>query len=141
MNFSGSQTEKNLLAAFAGESQARNRYTFFASVAKKEGYEQIGAIFEDTAANEKEHAEEDQKRLEEAKQQQQRADEVQNIESMPVVIIKNFDSKGGGARKEELLNVLAQWAASLADGQVCVSSARCSACLNLRIGGACHRRQ
>ena len=57
MNFSGSQTEKNLLAAFAGESQARNRYTFFASVAKKEGYEQIGAIFEETAANEKEHAE------------------------------------------------------------------------------------
>ena len=57
MNFSGSQTEKNLLAAFAGESQARNRYTFFASVAKKAGYEQIGAIFEETAANEKEHAE------------------------------------------------------------------------------------
>jgi rubrerythrin len=57
MDFIGSQTEKNLLAAFAGESQARNRYTFFASVAKKEGYEQIGAIFEETAANEKEHAE------------------------------------------------------------------------------------
>ena len=57
MSFNGSQTEKNLLAAFAGESQARNRYTFFASVAKKEGYEQIGAIFEETAANEKEHAE------------------------------------------------------------------------------------
>jgi rubrerythrin len=57
MNFVGSQTEKNLLAAFAGESQARNRYTFFASVAKKAGYEQIGAIFEETAANEKEHAE------------------------------------------------------------------------------------
>jgi rubrerythrin len=57
MNFVGSQTEKNLLAAFAGESQARNRYTFFASVARKEGYEQIGAIFEETAANEKEHAE------------------------------------------------------------------------------------
>ncbi|MCL5876269.1 MAG: rubrerythrin family protein [Candidatus Bathyarchaeota archaeon] len=57
MNFNGSQTEKNLLAAFAGESQARNRYTFFASVAKKEGYEQIAAIFEETAANEKEHAE------------------------------------------------------------------------------------
>lgn len=53
----GSQTEKNLLAAFAGESQARNRYTFFASVAKKEGYEQIAAIFSDTANNEKEHAE------------------------------------------------------------------------------------
>jgi rubrerythrin len=57
MNFNGSQTEKNLLAAFAGESQARNRYTFFASIAKKEGYEQIAAIFEETAANEKEHAE------------------------------------------------------------------------------------
>jgi rubrerythrin len=57
MDFVGSQTEKNLLAAFAGESQARNRYTFFASVAKKEGFEQIGAIFEETLANEKEHAE------------------------------------------------------------------------------------
>jgi len=57
LNFNGSQTEKNLLAAFAGESQARTRYTFFASVAKKEGYEQIAAIFEETAANEKEHAE------------------------------------------------------------------------------------
>jgi len=53
----GSQTEKNLLAAFAGESQARNRYTFFASVAKKEGYEQIASIFHETADNEKEHAE------------------------------------------------------------------------------------
>ncbi|MDR0372735.1 MAG: rubrerythrin family protein [Nitrososphaerota archaeon] len=57
MDFIGSKTEKNLLAAFAGESQARNRYTFFASVAKKEGYEQIAAIFEETATNEKEHAE------------------------------------------------------------------------------------
>ena len=53
----GTQTEKNVLAAFAGESQARNRYTFFASVARKEGYEQIAWIFEDTANNEKEHAE------------------------------------------------------------------------------------
>jgi rubrerythrin len=53
----GSETEKNLLKSFAGESQARNRYTFFASVAKKEGYEQIAAIFLETAANEKEHAE------------------------------------------------------------------------------------
>ena len=52
----GTQTEKNLLMAFAGESQARNRYTFFASVAKKEGYEQIAAIFEETANQEKEHA-------------------------------------------------------------------------------------
>jgi rubrerythrin len=53
----GTQTEKNLLTAFAGESQARNRYTFFASVAKKEGYEQISNIFTETAGNEKEHAE------------------------------------------------------------------------------------
>ncbi len=56
MEFKGSKTEKNLLAAFAGESQARTRYTFFSSVAKKEGYEQISAIFQETADNEKEHA-------------------------------------------------------------------------------------
>ncbi|VVB86531.1 Rubrerythrin [uncultured archaeon] len=56
MNFKGSRTEKNLLAAFAGESQARNRYTYFASAAKKEGFEQISAIFLETADNEKEHA-------------------------------------------------------------------------------------
>jgi rubrerythrin len=54
--YAGTQTEKNLEAAFAGESQARNKYTYFASVAKKEGYEQIAAIFEATANNEKEHA-------------------------------------------------------------------------------------
>ncbi len=53
----GTQTEKNLLKAFAGESQARNRYTFFASVARKESYEQIANIFTETAGNEKEHAE------------------------------------------------------------------------------------
>ena len=52
----GTKTEKNLLAAFAGESQARNRYTYFASAAKKEGYEQIAGIFAETAENEKEHA-------------------------------------------------------------------------------------
>jgi len=52
----GTKTEKNLLAAFAGESQARNRYTYFASAARKEGYEQISAIFIETADNEKEHA-------------------------------------------------------------------------------------
>ncbi|MFC1576574.1 rubrerythrin [Candidatus Omnitrophota bacterium] len=52
----GTKTEKNLLASFAGESQARNRYTYFAGVAKKAGYEQIAAIFLDTAENEKEHA-------------------------------------------------------------------------------------
>ena len=56
MELKGSKTEKNLLAAFAGESQARNKYTYFASVAKKEGYEQIAAIFLQTAENEKEHA-------------------------------------------------------------------------------------
>jgi len=56
MELKGSKTEKNLLAAFAGESQARNRYTFFASAAKKEGYEQISALFLETADNEKEHA-------------------------------------------------------------------------------------
>ena len=52
----GTKTEQNLMAAFAGESQARNKYTYFASVAKKEGYEQIAAIFLQTAENEKEHA-------------------------------------------------------------------------------------
>jgi rubrerythrin len=57
MDIIGSQTEKNLLTAFAGESQARTRYTYFTSVAKKEGYEQIAAIFDETSANEKEHAE------------------------------------------------------------------------------------
>ena len=54
--YSGTQTEKNLEAAFAGESQARNKYTYFASRAKKDGFEQIAAIFEETANNEKEHA-------------------------------------------------------------------------------------
>jgi rubrerythrin len=55
-NLKGSKTEQNLWEAFAGESQARNKYTYFASVAKKEGYEQIAAIFQETAENEKEHA-------------------------------------------------------------------------------------
>ena len=54
--YTGTQTEKNLLAAFAGESQARNKYTYFASKAKKEGFEQIAALFLKTADNEKEHA-------------------------------------------------------------------------------------
>ncbi len=56
MKYEGTKTEQNLMAAFAGESQARNKYTYFASVAKKEGYEQIAAIFQKTADNEKEHA-------------------------------------------------------------------------------------
>ena len=55
--YAGTQTEKNLMEAFAGESQARNKYTFFASVAKKQGFEQIAELFLKTAANEKEHAE------------------------------------------------------------------------------------
>ena len=54
--YAGTKTEKNLMEAFAGESQARNKYTYFASVAKKEGYEQIAALFLETAENEKEHA-------------------------------------------------------------------------------------
>ena len=56
MELKGSKTEKNLMEAFAGESQARNKYTYFASVAKKEGYEKIAALFLETAENEKEHA-------------------------------------------------------------------------------------
>ena len=56
MDLKGTKTEKNLMEAFAGESQARNKYTYFASVAKKEGYVQISNLFEETAANEKEHA-------------------------------------------------------------------------------------
>ena len=56
MELKGSKTENNLMAAFAGESQARNKYTYYASKAKKDGYEQIAAIFEETAGNEKEHA-------------------------------------------------------------------------------------
>ena len=56
MELKGSKTEQNLLAAFAGESQARNKYTYFASKARKDGYEQIASIFEETANNEKEHA-------------------------------------------------------------------------------------
>ena len=57
MEFKGSRTEANLMAAFAGESQARNKYTYYAAKAKKDGYEQIAAIFTETANNEKEHAE------------------------------------------------------------------------------------
>ena len=56
MEFAGSKTEANLMAAFAGESQARNKYTYYADIAKNDGYEQIAAIFQETALNEKEHA-------------------------------------------------------------------------------------
>lgn len=64
MKLKGSQTEKNLLTAFSGESQARNRYSYFGSQARKEGYEQIAAIFEETANQEKEHAKREFKFLE-----------------------------------------------------------------------------
>jgi len=64
MKLKGAQTERNLLIAFSGESQARNRYTYFASQARKEGYEQIAAIFEETANQEKEHAKREFKFLE-----------------------------------------------------------------------------
>ena len=57
MELKGSRTEMNLIEAYAAESQARNNYTFYASIAKRDGYQQIGAIFEETASNEKEHAE------------------------------------------------------------------------------------
>ena len=67
MELKGSKTEQNLMTAFAGESQARNKYTYFASKAKKEGYEQIAAIFQETSDNEKEHEERYLKLLENVK--------------------------------------------------------------------------
>ena len=92
----GTQTEKNLLASFAGESQARNRYTFFASVAKKEGYEQISAIFTDTANNEKEHAEMFFKQLE--------GGEVEIVAGYPAGVIgdtaANLEASAAGERME-----------------------------------------
>lgn len=92
----GTKTEKNLLAAFAGESQARNRYTFFASKAKKEGYEQIKGIFEETAANEKEHAERFFKFLEGGK--------VEIVAAYPAGIIgstaENLEAAAAGEKEE-----------------------------------------
>jgi len=81
MNLKGTETEKNLLAAFAGESQARNRYTYFASQARKEGYEQIAAIFTETADQEKEHAKREFKFLE--------GGEVEIAAAFPAGIIAN----------------------------------------------------
>jgi len=92
----GTKTEKNLLAAFAGESQARNRYTYFASTAKKEGYEQIKAIFEETADNEKEHAQRFFKFLE--------GGEVEINAFYPAGVIgntaENLEAAAAGERKE-----------------------------------------
>ena len=90
MDIKGSETEKNLLKAFAGESQARMRYTYFASVAKKEGYEQISAIFTETADNEKEHAKIFFKHLEKS-------------EGMPVEITASYPAGKIGTTKENLL--------------------------------------
>lgn len=92
----GSETEKNLLKAFAGECQARTRYSFFASVARKEGYEQIGGIFDETAENEREHAKVFFKFLE--------GGEVEIRASYPAGIIKttieNLDAASEGEYKE-----------------------------------------
>jgi rubrerythrin len=90
MNLKGSETEKNLLKAFAGESQARNRYTYFASVAKKEGYEQISAIYTETADNEKEHAKIFFQHLEKSG-------------GTPVQIIASYPAGKIGTTKENLL--------------------------------------
>ncbi len=90
MEIKGSETEKNLLKAFAGESQARMRYTYFASVAKKEGYEQISAIFTETADNEKEHAKIFFKHLEKS-------------EGLPVEITASYPAGKIGTTKENLL--------------------------------------
>lgn len=96
MGLKGSQTEKNLLKAFAGESQARNRYTFFASKAKKEGYRQISEIFAETAAQEKEHAERFFKFLE--------GGEVEISAAFPAGIIgstlENLQASAGGEHHE-----------------------------------------
>jgi rubrerythrin len=95
-NLKGTQTEKNLLTAFAGESQARNRYTYFASQAKKDGLEQIAAIFEETANQEKEHA----KRLFEFLE----GGELPITASFPAGVIgttlENLKSAAGGERHE-----------------------------------------
>ncbi|HTZ38665.1 MAG TPA: rubrerythrin family protein [Syntrophales bacterium] len=92
----GTQTEKNLLAAFAGEAQARNRYTYFAGTARKEGYEQIAAIFLETAENEKEHAKVFFQYLE--------GGEVEIIAAYPAGVIgdtaANLEAAAGGERHE-----------------------------------------
>lgn len=105
----GTKTEKNLLASFAGESQARNRYTYFASAAKKEGYEQISALFLDTAENEKEHAKRFFKLLE--------GGELKIEASYPAGIIgttvQNLEGSAAGEKME--WTVLYREAADIAD--------------------------
>lgn len=96
MNLKGSRTERNLLTAFAGESQARNRYTYFAGIAKKEGYEQISAVFLETADHEKEHAKRIFKFLE--------GGEVEINASFPAGVIgstaENLKASAGGENHE-----------------------------------------
>lgn len=95
-NLKGTKTEKNLLTSFAGESQARNRYTYFASVAKKAGFEQIAAVFLETAGNEKEHAERFFKFLE--------GGDVEIIASYPAGVIEdtasNLEASAAGENME-----------------------------------------
>ena len=99
MKLKGTQTEKNLLAAFSGESQARNRYTYFASQARKEGYEQIAAIFEETANQEKEHAKREFKFLE--------GGEVEITAAFPAGVIgstlENLKEAAGGEHYENTI--------------------------------------
>jgi len=96
MELKGTQTEKNLLAAFAGESQARNRYNYFASQARKDGYEQIAAIFAETADQEKEHAKREFKFLE--------GGEVEITAAFPAGVIgstlENLEAAAGGEHYE-----------------------------------------
>ena len=99
----GTKTEQNLLKAFAGESQARNRYTYFASVARKEGYEQIAAIFAETAENEKEHAKVFFKHLE--------GGEVEITASYPAGMIKDTKANLEAAAAGENM----EWTALYAD--------------------------
>jgi rubrerythrin len=96
MDFKSSRTRTNLINAFAGESQARNRYTFFASEAKKEGYEQISAIFTDTAENEKEHAKLFYKLLVESAP----VDVVQVTASFPALLGKTLENLGASVAGE-----------------------------------------
>ncbi|HPO50133.1 MAG TPA: rubrerythrin family protein [Spirochaetota bacterium] len=98
-NLKGTKTERNLLVSFAGESQARNRYTYYASVAKKEGYEQIAAIFLESAENEKEHAKLFFKLLE--------GGEVQVTETFPAGVIsttlENLKAAADGEKHEHTI--------------------------------------
>ena len=106
----GTQTEKNLLTSFAGESQARMRYTYFASVAKKEGYEQISAIFTETADQEKEHAKRMFKFLE--------GGMVEITASYPAGVIGNIAEKGHEERYLAFVNNIENMTVFAKEGEV-----------------------